>query len=257
MIEIPEFVEARSALHRRLAAERAERFGRPIHGAEFDDLSMLETPDDPPAPPMQFHIIYESAALELSGRCVTLRRLRKEFEEVRLTVFCHYRRAMRTFIASRIAEATDLATGEVFEDALGYFMHHPLLQHETADQIAALSAEILAVNECRDEIILLSFLAAADGRIDDAEEDEMVKHVFNRCPDEALSEREVRRRVRSFVPDEWAFERALSRMCAGGGDARTLVRTMRHLVDADGRLDPEEVRFATAIEGELRAAGRV
>jgi hypothetical protein len=162
----------------------------------------------------------------------------------------------RAFMASRVVEATDLATGEVFEDGLEYFGTHPLLEGG-ADAIVNLSLETLALQECRDEIILLSFVAAADEIFDEDECDEVVKHVMNRFPEEGVRQAEIRRRVRNFVPDERAFEKALERMCKGGGDASALMRSMRRVIDADGDYDFEEMAFAEEIEGRLRAAGRL
>jgi hypothetical protein len=256
MLSLDHFVTARAALRRRISEARAERLGRPIRGSEFDDEGMLVEADDPPAPPMAFHLLYSDAKQQISGRCVTLRNLLHEIADVRLTAYCHMRHAMRTFVASRVVEATDLATGEVHEDGLAYFRTHPLLQHMTADDLAYRSSELLAVQACRDEIIILSFVGAADGDFDEAEQDEIVKHVLLSA-DEPLDEGEVRRRVASWIPDERAFDRALSRMCSGEGDAKALMRSMRRVVDADGEVDAEEVAFVSEIQDRLVAAGRL
>lgn len=255
-LTIDHFITARAAFRRRLTDARAERLGRKISGAEFDDHGMSVKMEDPPAPPMAFHIVYTDTRQQLSGRCITLRNLLHEDAEVRLTAYCHMRGAMRMFLASRVAEATDLATGEVHEDALSYFREHPMLRHMTADDLAARSPELLAVQQCRDEIIILSFVGAADGEFDDDEQDEVVKHVLLSV-DEPLDEHEVRRRVQSWVPDERAFERALLRMCAGEGNPKALMRTMRKVIDADGEVDPEEVVFASEVQQRLQTAGRL
>jgi hypothetical protein len=250
------FVTARSAFRRRLVGVRAERLGRPVRGAEFDDDGMQVEVDDPPAPPMAFHILYQDTKLQLTGRCITLRTLLNEIAEIRLTAYCHMRSAPRMFLASRIAEATDLATGEVHDDALGFFRDHPLLRYMTADDAASRSPELLAVQSCRDEIIILSFVGAADGEFDEDEQDEIIKHVMLNW-DEPLDETLVRKRVQSWVPDERAFERALVRLCAGEGNPRALMRSMRRVIDADGEVDPEEVAFASEVQRRLAAAGRI
>jgi hypothetical protein len=255
-LNLDHFVTAKAALRRRMTAARAERLGRPIRGAEFDDDGMLVETDDPPAAPMAFHILYSDASRQLSGRCVTLRNLLHEVADVRLTAYCHLRDRMRTFLASRVVEATDLSTGEVHEDALAFFRGHPMLRQITADQLADRSPELLAVQQCRDEIILLSFVGASDGEFDEAEQDEVVKHVMLSV-DEPLNEADVRRKVQSWVPDERAFERALGRMCAGEGDAKALMRSMRRVIDSDGEVGPEEVAFAGEIQSRLAAAGRL
>lgn len=257
-LNVDHFVKARATLCRQLQATRAERFGREIKGPQFDD-DVMSAPqvEDPPAPPMAFHMIYRDSKGDYSGRVVTLRNLKHEVAEIRLTAFCHWRSALRMFMASRVVEATDLATGEVHEDGLEYFIRHPLLQGMTADSLANMSLETLALQECRDEIIILSFVAAADGDFELGESDEIVRHVMNRVPEEGLRESEIRRRTRYFVPDERAFEQALGRMCAGGGDARSLMWSMRRVIDADGEVDPEETAFANEVEQRLRTAGRL
>lgn len=257
MLDFDDFTAKRGAVGRGAIARRAERLGKMVGGHEFDDEHMAPIDGDRSAPPLAFHIIYADTKQNLTGRCITLRNLQEELEEVRVTAYCHLRHALRSFIASRIVETTDLATGEVHEDGLAYFSSHPLLRHTTADVLASRSGEILAVHECRDEIIILNFVGASDGHFDDDELDEVVKHVLNRCPEEGLSEGEIRRRVRSFVPDEYSFSRALDRICRGSGDARALVRSLRRVVDADGELDPEEVAFTIEIENRLGAAGRL
>lgn len=250
------FVTARAGFRRRLAASRAERLGRPIRGDEFDDHGMLVEVDGPPAPPMAFHLVYSDARNQLSGRCVTLQSIKEEIADLRLWAYCHMRSAMRGFVASRVVEATDLSTGEVHEDGLRFFRSHPLLRPLTADSLAAMSPETLALQECRDEIIVLSFVGAADGDFDEDEQEQIVRHVMLRT-DEPLQESVIRQRVRSWAPDERAFERALSRLCAGEGDAVSLMRSMRRVIDADGEVDPEEVAFASEVQGRLEAAGRL
>lgn len=255
-ISIEHFVTARAGFRRRLTEQRAARLDRPIKGAEFDDHGMLVEVDDPPAPPMAFHLIYSDARNNLSGRCVTLSSIRHEVTDVRLAGFCYMRQALRMFMASRVVEATDLATGEVHEDGLSFFREHPLLRMIDADQIANLSPEVLTLQDCRDEIIILSFVGAADGEFDENEQEQIVRHVMLRA-DEALDEAQIRRRVQSFVPDERAFSRALNRLCAGEGDPRSMMRTMRRVIDADGEVDPEEVTFAAEVQRRLTACGRL
>lgn len=256
-LNLDHFVVARAALCRRVAQARAERLGRPIHGPEFDDESMAANDDDASDIPMVFHLIYRDAKGDLSGRCVTVRRLVHELADVRLMTFCHVRLRPRMFLASRIVELTDLATGELDEDGLGYFRRHPLLRQATADDVSVLGSEVLAIQACRDEITVLTFVAASDGYLVPEEHDEIVKHVLNRFPDEEVTEAGVRRRVASWVPDEAAFWRALNRLEAGEGDARALMRSLRRVIDADGRVDQAEAAFVVAIEERLRGAGRL
>lgn len=250
------FVTARAGFRRRLSASRAERLGRVIKGQEFDDHGMMIEVDGPPAPPMAFHLVYSDAKAQLSGRCVTLQSIKEELADIRVWAFCHMRTAMRSFVGSRVVEVTDLSTGEVHDDGLTFFREHPMLRPVTADTLAALSPEILTLQDCRDEIIILSFVGASDGEFDEEEQEQIVRHVMLRA-DEALDEGHIRRRIRSWAPDERAFDRALNRMCAGEGDAVSLMRSMRRVIDADGEVDPEETAFAAEVESRLRRAGRL
>lgn len=250
------FVTARAGFRRRLSASRAERLGRPIKGHEFDDHGMLIEVDGPPTPPMAFHLVYSDARNQLSGRCVTLQSIKEEIADLRLWAYCHMRLAMRAFVASRVVEATDLSTGEVHEDGLTFFRGHPLIRPLTADGLAAMSAETMALQECRDEIIILSFVGASDGEFDEEEQEQIVRHVMLRT-DEPLNEGLIRSRVRSWAPDERAFDRALNRMCEGEGDPVSLMRSMRRVIDADGEVDSEETAFANEVQARLTAAGRL
>lgn len=257
MLTNENFLRARVTMGRRLSARRAERFSRPIYGEDEDHADMTLEVDDPVAPPIAFHLIYEDAHNTLSGRNFTLRTLRSDWNDIRLSGICHLRQALRTFLASRVVEVTDLATGEISEDGLEYFGHHPMLQGLSADGISKLSLSAIAVQDCRDEVIILSFLAAADEDFCEAEEDQIVTYVLDRACDPAVSEVEVRRRIRDYVPDELAFDRALNRLCAGAGDVHGLLRSMRRVIDADGEVDAEEVAFAEEIEARLVTAGRL
>lgn len=256
MLSLDHFVTARAGFRRRQTANRAERLGRQIGGHEFDDVDFDVPVDGPPAPPLAFHLVYRSQKQELTGRCVTLQRMQDEVAEVRLWAYCYLRNGLKNFLASRIVETTDLATGEVHEDSLEFFRGHPLLKPLTADRLASMSPELVTLQECRDEIIVLSFVGASDGEFDEDEQEEIVKHVMYRS-DEPLREAVVRQRVRNWVPDERAFEGALARLCAGEGDAVALMRSMRRVIDADGEVDPEEAAFAAEVQSRLRQAGRL
>lgn len=255
---IDSFVNARSAIGRQRAQLRAERFGRTHSITDHDPPEMIVEDDvEADAPPVAYHLLYQDSRGAISARCVTVRSLQDEFGEVRLRAFCHLRRQLRSFITSRIVEATDLATGEVHEDAYEHFNTHPLIRPMSADTLASMSPALLAVHGCRDELILLTFVAASDGEIAEEEQDQLVAHLLDHACDPDLSEAEARRRVRAFIPDEAAFHRALRRMCGGSGDPRALMRRLRRLVDADGELDPEEVAFVNNIQSSLAAAGRL
>lgn len=256
-VSFSHFVTARAGLARAQAERRAERFGREVVGHTIHDHDMDVHAQDPAVSPIALHIVYQDAKSNLTGRCLTLRTVKTEANDIRLGGFCYLRQRMRTFLASRVVETTDLATGEVWEDGIEFFSQHPLLRPLTADEAAARHPALFAVQECRDELILLAFVAAADGLFDSDERAAIVQHVLERVPDSDVTEASVAARLRGMVPDEFAFERALGRICAGSGDPRALMRSLRRVVDADGEIDPEEVAFVGEIEARLRESGRL
>ena len=251
------FVQARSVLARATATSHAIALGRPISDVDTEDEETAEGGTGVETPPLVFHIIYQSAKGEQTARCITLQRIQQEIGEVRVVATCHTRNLRRDFLASRILQVTDLTTGEIHDDALTYFSHHPMLGMIRAEQLARRTAGSLAVQECRDEIVLLSFVAASDGLFHEDEMDAIVLHVMDRVPDPDVEERHVRAGIRSMIPNEIAFGQSLSRLCKGGGDARSLVRSLRKVVDADRIVASEEAVFVVEIEQELLAAGRI
>jgi hypothetical protein len=185
------FVAARAALGRRQAAVRAEHLGRQMHGPDVDDPGMVLAFAGPDTLPVTLHILYRDAGGRLSGRIITLRNVQGDANEIRVTAYCHMRGAVRTFLGSGAVEVTDLSTGEVHENSLAFFGAHPLLQSSDAD-FALKSPASLAVRQCRDELILLTFLAASDGEVDNDEVVAMVTHVLDAVPDEDVTEHDVR-----------------------------------------------------------------
>lgn len=250
------FVQARAVLGRLKADQVALRYGRTISPADAEESDDVGDVEGVETPPLAFHIVYVSASGVQTSRCITVERIQDEIGEIRVVAHCHTRDRRRDFLASRILEVTDLGTGEVHDDALIYFAGHPMLGIRRPEQAARRTAGSLAVQECRDEVILLSFVAASDGLFDPNEMDAVVLHVMNRVPDPDVEERHVRAAINNLIPNELAFDRALARLCKGGGDAIALVQSLRKVVDADGMVAPEEVAFVTEIEQALGPLAR-
>ena len=241
-LTIEAFMAARDALCERIVTARSERFGRPIKGASiFDDANMIDADlghDD--APPLMFHLIYKDSKGDLTGRGFKLMRLGENNQTLTVGGICYLRHAYRSFVASNILELTDLSTGEVFEDGVTFFRSHPFL---TRSYSHAPSQEEQALKAMKDELTVLTFVSASDGDLHELEADEMVKFVCKNW-DEPLREDIVSARVKSLVPDSMAFTRALHRIEADSAKVRPLLRALRAVVDADGKLDVSEQIFA-------------
>jgi tellurite resistance protein len=248
-----DFVRARAAIAGAAAIANATRRGRPLSVPEVDpDQVVVDFDEADHTPPVTFHIVYRNSHGVRSGRVITIRSIRREFNDVRIGAYCHERKAFRTFLASQIIEATDLSTGEVRADALTFFEHHALLGGISPD--TRLSLETMALQECRDEVTILCIVAAADGHFDEAERDVIIRHVMNRCPDEGMQEHEIQRRIRNLAPDEHAYDSAVHRLRNGRGDTKALMSSLRKLIDADGIIEPEEAAFCARLEIDLELA---
>jgi hypothetical protein len=248
------FLQARDELCDRIVQARTQRFRKPIKGAAFhDDQTMIDADIGlSEAPPIIFHLIYSDANGALTGRGFKLLRLGQTGNDIAVGGICFMRSAYRQFKATRIVEVTDLNTGEVSEDGMLFFSDHPLLglgdgRHRTEEE--------KAIKEVRDELVILTFVSAADGEIHPLEMEEIVKFVFNSW-DEPLDEAVVAARISSFVPDSSAFLRSMDRLCEKPGRVRTLERALRAVVDADKRLHQNEQVFVHYILGRLIEAGK-
>ncbi|WP_443750366.1 TerB family tellurite resistance protein [Asticcacaulis solisilvae] len=243
------FMDARDALCARLVEARTTKFGRPINGISvYDDANMINADlglED--APPLVFHFIYRDAKGDLTGRGFKLMRLGENNEKLTVGGICYLRHAYRQFVAANIVELTDLATGEVFDDSMSYFRAHPFLG---GVYTRAPSQEEQALKSMKDELIVLTFVSASDGELHDIELDEMLKFVCKNW-DESLNEAVVAARIKSLVPDTNAFMRSIHRLETKPAKARALQRALRAVVDADGRLEPNEQIFAQYVVDRL------
>lgn len=249
------FLAARDEMCSRIVAHRQRRFQREIRGAAFaDDPSMFysSTGDadlvDDDAPPLTFHLIYRDANGALTGRGFKLRKLFKQDQDYGVRGVCFLRHDIRMFKASRIVELTDLGTGEIFEDGLSYFKEHPLLTD--VEHVWRVTPEERAFQYHLDEVIVLSLLASSDGDMHEVEIDEIIKMICFDW-DEPLNEDRLRKRIRSLAPDSVAFAHSLNRLKRQPDRHPALKRTLRNVMDADGRLHQHEIDFAQHVLEQL------
>lgn len=251
------FIAARAAAGRARAMTQAISLHRRIEDDAADDAGMVAGGSAVmDAPPLSFHLRYRDARQQVSGRCITLRGLSQDDQDIKILALCHLRGALRTFVASRIVEITDLTTGEIHVDGAGFFRQHPLLRAQAPKDAVPPTPEMRAIEACRDEIVILSFVAAADGDVAASERDEILKHVLLSV-DDPLNEAAVRRHLQGWLADELAFTQAIARLCAGQGRPKALMRSLRRVIDADGEVDPEEVGFVHEVQTRLWDAGRL
>lgn len=241
------FVKARTTLAQHKAtALFVDRRGRPLNvpASDSDDMD-VDADVNPFGAPLVYGLTYEDAKGDLSERTVTLKWIEDKGDYLILHCACHLRHQPRQFRTDRVVEIFDITSGEIFDDPFSFFATHPIFTHPT-------DPEDVAIKMCRHELTILTMVGAADGLFDPEEQDHVLIHVFDRCVDLSLSEDRLRKRLALFAPDEHSFWAALNTMGQfKQGDSRLLLRTLRRLVDADGRHSPEEVAFVSEIQGRL------
>lgn len=246
MIEgLCEFAGVRAALAHRAADTRFARAGKRNVAARDDDDTLIASGVGRPISPAVFHLTYEDKAGTESQRVVTIKRIERRGETYYLHSFCHLRHGPRCFSVERISEVFDATTGEVHTAPDKFFADHPIF-HSPEDP------EGVAMKTCRNEINLLTVVGAADGRFDPDEQDVLLVHVFNRCDHLSMDEDRLRRALARVTPVRDCFEGSLLQMKRFRiGDSEALKRTLRKMVDSDGQIAPEEVRFVNEIERYL------
>lgn len=177
-----------------------------------------------------FLISYRDARGQQSERRVTVRDLRFKDHVVTMWAFCHERRRPRLFRVDRIAQMVDLHTGEVL-DAVDWCRARA---REDSTQSA--------LRELRREIAVLVFIARADGDFDPQENAVIVEHVLDRRNyDPRIDSERLAHEIGRMRADSYLFESGVIELARMGEQRlRQFERSMRRLVDADGRLDPAE-----------------
>lgn len=187
-------------------------------------------------------IAYRDAKGAASLRQVSCVRIETGQGKRYLRAFCHHRRAQRVFLLTRIESVHDAETGEELAGGIDYFApfaddrigESPLGWGLSPVQRANLGAGLTA----------LIFLSRCDGHVDTAENDEIDTFTASwwiraeiRAP---FPEADIAAHIRRIAPDVEAFVVAIERI-RQSEELRTLVAGYaRRVVEADGRIAPEE-----------------
>lgn len=243
-ISAADFVKVKAALVANAAIARAAGFGRG-HGTGHEATQPPPDRSGEDVLPLMYHLTYRDASGDESMRVVTLRRVDPDRSGLKLICWCHAAHAVRCFSVDRIVDVFDVVTGEVHENADKFFGDHPLLC-EPKDPVD------YALRVCRHEVNVLVTVGAADGRFDEDEQDKVLIHVFDRMPQLAMDEATMRSRLCRLSPDVEAFETAMLNLGKfRRGDSVALRRSLRKLVEADGRITREEAIFVSEVDTRL------
>lgn len=163
-----------------------------------------------------------------------------------LSVYCHERRAMRTFYVSRITVMTDMKTGEVVTDPLQYFRE---LYPTPAPDFSGDAFNALEV-----ELLILTYLARADSRMVKIERDAIALYVCTRYPDLTFDERRLDRRIARLHSDPPEFRWALKQVVKLPRSVRQrLLIAGTAVIQADNKSDAREQRVVALLASALNA----
>lgn len=208
-----------------------------------DDLyigeeDIQETFDDE-TPALFFYIHYQNSKGQKSEKIIRLFKCYWERGDIYFRAKSLKENRVKTFIASRVLQLINPETGEIINDVPFYLQHHPLMDLTNK---AELTEESKIVADYRDEIYLLSLMAAVDNEIHALEYDYIINFIAN-CADQILDEHNIKRHFCLLEPNEYAIKAALDRIKAIPERHSEFLRAIRNLMLADGVLHESEVGF--------------
>ncbi len=215
--------------------------GRSVHLPDDDDDGALEEKRDAYSGVGLF-IEYVDSKGQMSARRVAVRRY--DADRKLLHCWCFERSAPRAFKIERIRSASCPRTGEVYTDDV---------------LMSLLRGGVVTDRRLRPLMTILVFLMRCDGHQHwtevEALEGAATSFALRFDGDDQTVHQAVRL-ANALVPDADDFLHAME-WIARHVEAETLARFVlthaRAVIEADGRIAEEEIRFATELRGALRA----
>jgi TM2 domain-containing membrane protein YozV/uncharacterized tellurite resistance protein B-like protein len=191
------------------------------------------------------HISYSDAKGQRSERRITIKTIQKTYDDdYIITAYCHEKKAQRSFKLSRIDKLVDMETGEVFSDPSKYFtdrfMDSPI-GHITK-----------CIQDNEPEILILSFIARADGVLRKKEREfiaDFIQHKCNSTLDFKLLDDEIRRTYCESAD----FRKSLKTISIKSELDRTqILKYATDIANADKKIDPIEAGILELVKRELK-----
>jgi hypothetical protein len=176
---------------------------------------------------------YRDGQGQISRRRVTLKSLVPWNDEYALLAYCHERQAHRTFKLSGIQELCDLETGEIIEEPIKY-----LTDHYNNSPIGLYSK---LLSEIETQILVLCFIARADGRMTPPERKIIVEFVNKKSKtkiDENVVESEIKRTYCELADFNSSIKKLVN---LNINDAELFLTTVNNLIEVDKKKDPLEL----------------
>ncbi|MDY7395572.1 NINE protein [Aureibaculum sp. 2210JD6-5] len=158
--------------------------------------------------------------------------------------YCHEKKAQRTFRLTRIQQLTDMETGEIFENPSQYFTER--FQDSPIGRITKIFQEL------ESEILILTFVARADGYLRIKEREIIMKFIIDESNadfDKKLLENEIRR---TYCPSQ-DFRDSLKKVSKETVEYKTKILDLStDIVNTDKNPDPIELGALELIKRELK-----
>jgi TM2 domain-containing membrane protein YozV len=189
-------------------------------------------------------ISYKDAQGQESDRRVTIKSIYQIHDDYMISAHCHEREAHRTFKLSRIKQLTDIETGEIFAEPREYF-----LERFNDSPIGKLTK---IFQELEDEILVLSFMARADGFLRQKEREIIAKYIQNRS-DVDLDNEILDREIRRTYCESSDFRKSLKKINKNPEiDKIALFNSANEIVNSEKKTDPIELGILELIKKELK-----
>lgn len=161
---------------------------------------------------VEAYLTYVDGKGQESKREIRTRSLCRQGEDgYALLAFCHVRKSHRSFFVSRIQEFVDLSTGEVVQDVVAYLK----AVHEGSPRVVvAREMERWAA-----EIVILVYIARADGRMTPRETEVILNYVLSFKPD--LDTKIAIALCKDLMPSESDLHRAVEEIRVRSLEARS------------------------------------
>jgi hypothetical protein len=188
-------------------------------------------------------IHYVDAKGDESYRRITIRRLHPvDSRQFLIGAYCHEREAYRSFRSDRVIQVIDLLTGEVSDQPWDFFR-----------SLADICLTGRAIELAKWELQVFAFIGRCDGHFDELEQDWAADYVGAAWPKFSPPHEVIVRHVSQLFPDQESFIFALKKLPRSCPDNKRFLRSLRRILDADGRLDQTEAELAMVITEELSA----
>lgn len=185
---------------------------------------------------MKYEFGYTDAAGNATQRRVSVRSIDAIGEIVYVAAFCELRGEIRTFRADRMRGLVNAETGEIIDDPVSLFGSMDMTMAAAgADHRAAMS-------RARPGLLVLAWIAAADGDTSEAETEILIGWLRFRAgrQEDGINMISARFYIDGLRPTFGDCLAAMTRM--GKGERAEFVRFANKMTEANGGIDPAAIR---------------